>query len=138
MGLIKTGLALAGGYGLIKAASKAVNDYEDKKQRRSTQIQQQYYAGHEPQMGNMQGSQMCHQNSQPQWPSSSGSQSPQGNYTGNHFPHQMNPRRIQDDSKSHDNFVNQSPPPYHQGHAAEREGGAQPGSAQEYYSGKKF
>ncbi|KAJ5748328.1 uncharacterized protein N7511_010024 [Penicillium nucicola] len=39
MGLIKTGLALAGSYGLIKAASKAANDYEDKKLKRNGQAQ---------------------------------------------------------------------------------------------------
>ncbi|CAI7592632.1 unnamed protein product [Penicillium bialowiezense] len=39
MGLIKTGLTLAGGYGLIKAASKAANSHEEKKQKRGNHPQ---------------------------------------------------------------------------------------------------
>ncbi|KAJ5122110.1 hypothetical protein N7448_003240 [Penicillium atrosanguineum] len=57
MGLIKTGLTLAGGYGLIKAASKAAHEYEDKKDKRYGQNQpqsypnQQYNPGYNQQMG---------------------------------------------------------------------------------------
>ncbi|KAJ5852205.1 uncharacterized protein N7529_011590 [Penicillium soppii] len=39
MGLIKTGITLAGTFGLIKAAEKAVNNYEDKKKQRTSQSQ---------------------------------------------------------------------------------------------------
>ncbi|KAE8366270.1 hypothetical protein BDV27DRAFT_156126 [Aspergillus caelatus] len=73
MGLIKTGLTLAGGYGLLKAASKAVNEYEDKKQKRSSQPEHQYqqhnYLGHEPHMNYMPASQANHHSFQPQWQS---------------------------------------------------------------------
>ncbi|KAI9926965.1 hypothetical protein ASPWEDRAFT_188128 [Aspergillus wentii DTO 134E9] len=37
MGLIKTGVMLAGAYGLIKTSSKAANDYQEKKNQQSHQ-----------------------------------------------------------------------------------------------------
>ncbi|KAJ5364166.1 uncharacterized protein N7496_009879 [Penicillium cataractarum] len=137
MGLIKTGLTLAGGYGLIKAASKAVNDYEVKKQRRSNQPQnqhQQQYPGHEPQMGYMQGNQTYHNASQPQWSSSTEPQYHHGNHTSNNLSREVHPRIVGDNSRSYA----KAPPPYYQGQVFERQGDAQPGSAQEYYSGKKL
>ncbi|KAJ5911513.1 uncharacterized protein N7473_000816 [Penicillium subrubescens] len=96
MGLIKTGLTLAGGYALIKAASKAVNDHEDKKQRRTNQSQNQ------PQQGNMQENQMYHHSSQPQY------------HHGNHNAH-----NIRDNQRGFENPINQSPPPYHQAGSAQ-------------------
>ncbi|KAJ5587015.1 uncharacterized protein N7459_002780 [Penicillium hispanicum] len=72
MGLIKTGLALAGTYGLIKAASKAANEHEEKKQQRHNQPQypppSQYHPGYNPQTGYVHGNHMNqHPAAQPQW-----------------------------------------------------------------------
>ncbi|KAJ5825275.1 hypothetical protein N7474_002413 [Penicillium riverlandense] len=72
MGLIKTGLALAGGYGLIKAASKAANEYQDKKDKGHSQTQtqsyphQQYGPGQNQQVGYIYPTQMDNAYSQSQ------------------------------------------------------------------------
>ncbi|CAL5869043.1 uncharacterized protein PFLUO_LOCUS3271 [Penicillium psychrofluorescens] len=68
MGLIRTGLTLAGGYGLVKAASKAANEYQDKKDQRHSQPQPQSYPAHQQygpggqnqQMGYVYPNQMNH------------------------------------------------------------------------------
>ncbi|KAJ5219057.1 uncharacterized protein N7498_001156 [Penicillium cinerascens] len=114
MGLIKTGLTLAGGYGLIKAASKAANDYHDGKAKRHSQNQpqsyphQQYHPGQEQQMG----------------------------YT---YPNQMNNTFSQPQSRAVEHQMKHgepTPPPYHQVSNFEMPHQTQHGSAQEYYSGK--
>ncbi|KAJ5084909.1 hypothetical protein NUU61_009488 [Penicillium alfredii] len=48
MGLIKTGIALAGAYGLMKAGSKAANEHEDKRNQRYRQQQQPPYTQQPP------------------------------------------------------------------------------------------
>ncbi|RAH75650.1 uncharacterized protein BO66DRAFT_467319 [Aspergillus aculeatinus CBS 121060] len=46
MGLIKTGIQLAGAYGLLKVSSKAANDFQEKKQQ--TQARQCQCHHHHP------------------------------------------------------------------------------------------
>ncbi|KAJ5678960.1 hypothetical protein N7462_007204 [Penicillium macrosclerotiorum] len=142
MGLIKTGLILAGGYGLIKAASKATNDYEVKKQKRQNQQQykfqsqpqyQQQYPIHNPQMGCTCGNQTNDAQSQPQWRSPPEPQSNYENHSNNNknFVSPTHLRSIQDSQSNHGGYINTPPPSYKQIYLFEKQGG-QPGSAHEY------
>jgi hypothetical protein len=96
---------------------RAVNDYEDKKQRRSNQsqnqLQQQHYSDYGSQMGHMQGN--YHH----------------GNHNANNVSQEMQPQDFRRNSRGFETPINLSPPPYHQA-------GGQGGSAHEYYSGKKL
>ncbi|KAJ5085774.1 hypothetical protein N7532_010545 [Penicillium argentinense] len=137
MGLIKTGLTLAGGYGLIKAASKAVNDHEEKKQKRPSSNtnmppsppQMPYHPGYnESQMGYMYQNQ-ANAHSHPQWRSHE-HQSHQG--------HAMNAApyteyRSLQGSQTYGIQMDSVPPSYGTGHG-QMHGSQMPGSAQKYYS----
>ncbi|KAJ5272155.1 hypothetical protein N7524_005424 [Penicillium chrysogenum] len=79
MGFIKTGLALDGGYSLIKAASKAAAEHEEQKQKQRENLQpasqrlrhaaqQQYYLNNKRRMGYKDGSQMNNPQVQPSYP----------------------------------------------------------------------
>ncbi|KAE8324016.1 hypothetical protein BDV39DRAFT_126468 [Aspergillus sergii] len=131
MGLIKTGLTLAGGYGLLKAASKAVNEYEDKKHKRSSQPEHQYqqhnYLGREPHMNYMHSP-------QPQWQSHHEPQYYHGSHTGYNYFLERQPCSAQENRKS---YGGQTPPPYHRGYG-QTQGVVQTGSAQEYDPGRKL
>ncbi|KAH8700752.1 hypothetical protein BGW36DRAFT_135219 [Talaromyces proteolyticus] len=125
MGLIKTGLTIAGGYGLIKAASKAANSYEEKKQNRPIQPQyqpppQQYQPGHDQQTGNMYTNPMNNSQPHPQWRSPYESQQNHGK--------QMNYTAPQ--SQSHGmKSLGGCPPPYDQGSMYEMPQDIKQGSA---------
>ncbi|KAJ6079661.1 hypothetical protein N7467_009414 [Penicillium canescens] len=133
MGLIKTGLALAGSYGLIKAASKAANDYEDKKLKRNTQAQQS--RSYEPQMnygpaingpsaGYYQGQGYVVTRNVPFDGNSQHSNEP--NYSHGHEP-----------QRNHASNMSGPPPPYHQGKPCDMQRNADPRPAQhsqQYYA----
>ncbi|KAJ5497807.1 hypothetical protein N7453_006858 [Penicillium expansum] len=79
MGLIKTGLALGGGYSLIKAASKAATEHEEQKQKQRESLQpasqrlrhasqQQYHLNNKRRMGYKDGSQMNNPHVQSSYP----------------------------------------------------------------------
>ncbi|KAJ5969708.1 hypothetical protein N7501_005956 [Penicillium viridicatum] len=134
MGLIKTGLALAGAYGLIKAAPKAAAEHEDKKQNRQNTSQQPYYPNHNTQMGHINGNQMNNHHIQPSYPLH-GSRS---NYDSNVYEPspQAQSRSIQQQSMRYTRTM-ENPPPYYQSHPDEIQGNGKTGSAQEYYKSKK-
>ncbi|PYI27666.1 hypothetical protein BP00DRAFT_14050 [Aspergillus indologenus CBS 114.80] len=48
MGLIKTGIQLAGAYGLLKVSSKAANDYQEKMQKAQDHQCQCHHHHHHP------------------------------------------------------------------------------------------
>ncbi|OQE25552.1 hypothetical protein PENSTE_c006G02139 [Penicillium steckii] len=141
MGLIKTGLALAGGYGLIKAASKAANDHEEKKQHRpnhNTQYGQPMYH-QDPNTSNMDYTYRNHYPSQPY----NGAEYPQWgpnheyrSYNGppmNHTQYQQ-PRSVQGSQTHYPTSENRAPPPYNEPYPTNAQGHFKSGSAQEYYS----
>ncbi|KZN85609.1 Glucoamylase [Penicillium chrysogenum] len=79
MGFIKTGLALDGGYSLMKAASKAAAEHEEQKQKQRENLQpasqrlrhaaqQQYFLNNKRRMGYKDGSQMNNPHVQPSYP----------------------------------------------------------------------
>ncbi|KAJ5294662.1 hypothetical protein PENANT_c006G04225 [Penicillium antarcticum] len=130
MGLIKTGLALAGTYGLIKAASKAANDHEDKKLKRNNQAQQ--YNGHNYQMND--GLAM----------NSPGYHQGHGYGVARDLPFDGNSQHLNQAPQSrgyelqhnHGRVISASPPSYYQGnhHDVQRNGGSGPAQySQQYY-----
>ncbi|KAJ6137528.1 hypothetical protein N7471_004014 [Penicillium samsonianum] len=79
MGLFKDSLALGDGYSLIKAASKAATEHEERKQKQRESLQpasqrlrhisqQQYYLNNKRRMGYKDGSQMNNPHVQPSDP----------------------------------------------------------------------
>ncbi|CAI7652660.1 unnamed protein product [Penicillium pancosmium] len=128
MGLIKTGLVLAGGYGLIKAASRAANDHEDKKQNRQNQNMQPYQGQNESQMGYMYQNQPKNQATYPQWAPNHEQQSHNGHQT-----QQAQSRSVQDSPMYQPNSMNNCPPPYSESHTFKAKGDHKSGSAREYY-----
>ncbi|PWY88092.1 hypothetical protein BO94DRAFT_535100 [Aspergillus sclerotioniger CBS 115572] len=108
MGLIKTGIQLAGAYGLLRAGSKAANEYKEKKQsnQNQNQNQNQHYNCHnhhghgqyqQPQYQQPQYQQTHHQ--QPQYgydprtyPNAGPQYTPPGNNEG-YGPVQQNDQR---------------------------------------------
>ncbi|KAJ5706090.1 hypothetical protein N7536_001779 [Penicillium majusculum] len=133
MGLIKTGLALAGAYGLIKAASKAAAEHEDKKQNHQNTSQQQSYPNHNPQMGHMDGNQINNPHFQPSYPI----HGPRSNHRSDVYEPspQAQSRSIQQQSMGYTRTT-ENPPPYYQSHPYEIQGDGKTGSAQEYYKSK--
>ncbi|KAJ5183503.1 hypothetical protein N7492_001119 [Penicillium capsulatum] len=130
MGLIKTGLVLAGGYGLIKSASKAANEHEDKKQRRQSPPPQQH-PGYGP-PGNMYGNQYGNQMHHPHGPAQPHpyNQQPyygnQQQYYGQQQPYygsNMHHPAPQSQSRSINHDKNgDHPPPYYQSNPYEMQG----------------
>ncbi|KAJ5607068.1 hypothetical protein N7537_003687 [Penicillium hordei] len=115
MGLIKTGLTLAGVYGLIKAASKAASEHEDKKQNLQNTSQQQYYPNHNPQRGYMNGNSMNNPHVQPSYPP----HGPRSNHSDVYEPSpQAQSRSIQQQSMGYIRTM-ENPPPYYQSHPYE-------------------
>ncbi|KAJ9482612.1 hypothetical protein VN97_g10816 [Penicillium thymicola] len=156
MGLIKTGLTLAGTYGLIKAASKCVlqifkssmlsalshshissiraaAEREDKKQNGQNTSQKQYYPNHNPQMDHMNGNQMNNPHVQPSYPLNE-PRSDHGSDVYEHSP-QAQSRSIQQQSRGYTRTM-ENPPPYYQSHPCEIQGDGKIGSAQGYYKSK--
>ncbi|KAJ5528784.1 hypothetical protein N7527_002177 [Penicillium freii] len=133
MGLIKTGIALAGAYGLIKAASKAADKHEEKKQNRQSNSQQQHHPNHNLQMGHMNGNQMNNHHVQPSYPLH-GSRANHGSDVYEPSP-QAQSRSIQQQTMGYSRTM-ENPPPYYQSHPYEIQGNGKTGSAQEYYKSK--
>ncbi|KOS41629.1 hypothetical protein ACN38_g7488 [Penicillium nordicum] len=133
MGLIKTGLTLAGAYGLIKVASKAATEHEDKKQNRQNTSLKQYYPNYNPQMDHMNDYQMNNTHVQPSYPIH-GPRSNHGNDVYGHSP-QAQSRSIRQQSMGYTRTM-ENPPPYYQSHPCEIQGDGKTGSAQEYYKSK--
>ncbi|KAJ5764143.1 hypothetical protein N7533_002824 [Penicillium manginii] len=126
MGLFKTGLVLAGGYGLVKAVSKAANDHEDKKQKRQNQNMPPYQGQNDTKMSHMYQAQP--NNQYPQWGTSPDQQS----YNGNHM-QQGSSRSVQDSPMYQPKSMNNCPPPYSESYDIKGKGDHKSGSAREYY-----
>ncbi|KAJ5217857.1 uncharacterized protein N7469_011482 [Penicillium citrinum] len=130
MGLIKTGLVLAGGYGLIKAASRAANDHEDKKQQRqnkngrygpSVYHQEPNTSNMDYMYRNQYSSQPYNGAEYPQW-------GPPHEYRPYHGPpmghtqHHGQPRSIEGSQMYYPIPENRAPPPYSEPHPTKAQG----------------
>ncbi|OOF96798.1 hypothetical protein ASPCADRAFT_129867 [Aspergillus carbonarius ITEM 5010] len=115
MGLIKTGIQLAGAYGLLRAGSKAANEYQEKKQSNQSQNHQcncRYHGQSQPQY-------QPPQNQQPQYQ--------QPHYQQPHYqqPHYQQPHYRESqyqqpqygyDPRTHPNASSQYTPPVNSEH----------------------
>ena len=100
---------------ILLTHQRAVNDYEDKKQRRSTQSQYQppppYYPSYEPHSSYMQGDQMSYRPDRPQWSASNEAQYHHGNHTSNNRSQEMQSRNRR--SSRGEKRISNSPPRYY-------------------------